>query len=103
PLMRADDRLIPVRLCGVDSPERGHPGYQRATVALTQLLHGKTVRCLQVGARAGTPCDRRSRPRSRDRIVAQCFVGNLDVAAEMVRGGDACDWPKFSGGHYRLN
>jgi micrococcal nuclease len=35
-----------------------------------------------------------------DRIVAQCFVGDLDIAMEMVSAGQAKDWPKFSGGYY---
>lgn len=92
---------VKVRLCGVDSPERGAAGYGPAKDALTGLLAGKTVRCVQVGA--GTPCDGRSRPGNRDRIVAQCFVGGADIAVEMVRSGHACDWPKFSGGRYRLS
>ena len=86
---------------GVDSPERGDKGYRPAKLALTSLLAGKTVRCVKVGSR--TPCDGRSRPRSRDRIVAQCFIGEQDIAAEMARSGHACDWPKFSGGHYHLS
>ena len=40
---------------------------------------------------------------NRGRIVAQCFVGDLDIAAEMVRSGHACAWPKHSGDYYRLN
>jgi len=26
-----------------------------------------------------------------------------DIAAEMVRLKQACDWPQFSGGHYRID
>ena len=92
---------VPVRLCGVDSPERGQKGYRAAKKALTLLIHGKTVRCVQVGGK--TPCDGRSPRKSRDRIVAQCFVGELDIAAEMVRSGNACDWQRFSDGYYRLD
>jgi micrococcal nuclease len=65
------------------------------------LDEGRRVRCVQVGG--GTPCDGRSRPTSGNRTVAQCFVGDLDIAAEMIRGGHACDWPKFSGGYYSLD
>lgn len=107
--MHSGSRDVKIRLCGVDSPERASKRYPKARAAyfkareaLIDLVHDKTVRCVQVGARAGTPCDRRSRPRSRDRIVAQCFLGDIDVASEMVRSGNACDWPKFSDGHYRL-
>jgi endonuclease YncB( thermonuclease family) len=56
-----------VRLCGVDSPERGHQGHQQAKDALTALIGGKTVRGVQVGS--GTPCDGRSKSTSRGRIV----------------------------------
>ncbi len=88
--------------CSVpDSPERGQKGYRAAKKALTLLIHGKTVRCVQVGGK--TPCDGRSPRKSRDRIVAQCFVGELDIAAEMVRSGNACDWQRFSDGYYRLD
>jgi endonuclease YncB( thermonuclease family) len=51
----------------------------------------------------GTVCDGRSKPTSRDRVVAQCFLDKLDIAEEMVRSGTACDWPKFSGGHYKIS
>ena len=35
-----------------------------------------------------------------DRMVAQCFVGETDVGDPMVREGFACDWVKYSAGHY---
>jgi endonuclease YncB( thermonuclease family) len=99
--IEASPENVRVRLCGVDSPERGEPDFHAAKEVLRKLIAGKTVRCLQVGD--GTPCDGRSCPKNRDRIVAQCFLGNLDIAAEMVRADMACDWPWFSGGHYRLS
>jgi endonuclease YncB( thermonuclease family) len=86
------------RLCGIDAPERDEPGYREATTYLRKLVAGKTIKCTPVGH--GTPCDGRSKPRSYDRIVAQCFVDGKDLAAEMVRAGHAKDWPRFSGGHY---
>jgi endonuclease YncB( thermonuclease family) len=48
-------------------------------------------------------CDGKSKPKSRDRIVAQCFLDRLDLAEEMAKSGTACDWPKFSGGHYKIS
>jgi len=87
-----------IRLCGVNSPERGERGFVEAKAAMQALVHGKAVRCRQVGS--GTPCDGRSKAWNNNRAVAQCFVGNEDVAAVMVRKGLACDWRKFSGGHY---
>jgi endonuclease YncB( thermonuclease family) len=99
--LKTDDRVVKVRLCGVDSPERSEPGYGAAAGALASLIEGKQVHCLQVGM--GTPCDGRSKPMSRDWVVAQCFVGDRDVAMEMVRMKQACYWPKFSADHYRVD
>jgi len=87
-----------VRLCGIDAPEKGEAGYMKASAALKALVEGKTVRCVQVGD--GTVCDGRSKPTSYDRIVAQCFVGDQDIAASLVAAGVACDWTRFSGGYY---
>ena len=89
---------IKYRLCGIDAPEQGHPGYHQAIDYLHALVRGKKIECIPVGQ--GTPCDGRSKPRSHDLIVAQCFVDGEDLAAKMVRAGYAKDWPKFSGGYY---
>jgi endonuclease YncB( thermonuclease family) len=99
--MESESRRIRVRICGIDAPERGQPGYGQAAGVLSNMIEGKTVHCLQVGE--GTPCDGRSKPNSRDRIVAQCFLDKLDIAEEMAKSGTACDWPKFSGGHYKVS
>jgi endonuclease YncB( thermonuclease family) len=87
-----------IRLCGVDAPERGDRGYGESTSALEALVRSEEVSCIQVGG--GTPCDGRSRSTNRDRIVAQCFVNGKDIAAYLVETNFACDWVKFSGGHY---
>jgi micrococcal nuclease len=99
--MRTAAGPVRIRFCGIDSPEHGQAGYHSAADVLQKLIGGKTVRCVQVGA--GTPCDGRSRPTNRDRVVARCFIGGLDIATEMVRGRHACDWPRFPGRHYRLS
>jgi endonuclease YncB( thermonuclease family) len=65
---------------------------------LRVLVEGKRVRCIQVGE--GTPCDGKSKPTNRGRVVAQCFIGNTDIAAFLVERGLVCDWKRFSGGHY---
>jgi micrococcal nuclease len=57
------DACTKIRLCGVNAPERAEPGYAEASKALSTLVKGKAVRCLQVGT--GTVCDRRSRPTNR--------------------------------------
>jgi endonuclease YncB( thermonuclease family) len=99
--MESETGKVRVRICGIDAPERGQPGYGQAAGVLANMIEGKTVHCLQVGE--GTVCDGRSKPSSRDRIVAQCFLDKLDIAEEMAKSGTACDWPKFSGGHYKVS
>lgn len=87
-----------IRVCGINAPERGDPGYRDSGAALEAIVKGKAVRCIQVGD--GTPCDGRSKSTNRDRIVAQCFADGADIAAPLVDQGFACDWVKFSGGIY---
>ena len=99
--MESETHRIRVRICGIDAPERGQPGYGQAAGVLSNMIEGKLVHCLQVGE--GTVCDGKSKPNSRDRIVAQCFLDKLDIAEEMTKSGTACDWPKFSGGHYKVS
>jgi endonuclease YncB( thermonuclease family) len=97
--IRHDGARVRIRICGIDSPERGEAGFEEATRTLRAMISGQTLRCVQVGE--GTPCDGRSAPTSFGRVVAQCFLGERDIATEMVRRGAACDWPRFSGGHYQ--
>ncbi|UPK06990.1 thermonuclease family protein [Bradyrhizobium sp. 170] len=99
--MEADGAKVRVRIRGIDAPERGQAGYGQAAGALSNMIDGKTVHCLQVGE--GTVCDGQSRPTSRDRIVAQCFLEKVDIAGQMIRSGTACDWAKFSGGRYKIS
>jgi len=87
-----------IRLCGIDAPERNNPGGSEATRYLNTITRGRNIRCVIVGS--GTPCDGRSRRTSYDRVVAQCFVGDADLAASLVRSGNAKDWKRFSGGYY---
>lgn len=90
--MESESGKVRIRICGIDAPERGQPGYGHAAGALSTMIEGKLVHCRQVGDEA-----------SRDRKVAQCFIGKLDVAEEMAKSGTVCDWPEFSGGHYKIN
>ncbi len=93
--------LVRIRLCGVDTPEKGQRGYREATQFTKALVAGKDVRCRTVGE--GTPCDGRSRKKSGERFVAQCFVDGKDIGMELVKSGHACAWPKYSGNHYVNN
>src|SRR5258708_19551655 len=97
--MEADGAKVRVRICGIDGPERGQAGYGQAAGVLSSMIEGKTVHCLQVGE--GTVCDGRSRPTSRDRIVAQCFLDKVDIAEQMTRSGTPSHWPKFSAAKYK--
>jgi len=90
-----------IRLCGIDAPEHGENGFAEAIVALSEITADQVVRCVQVGS--GTVCDGRSRPTNNGRVVAQCFVGEWDIADELIRHGVVCDWIRFSGGHYSRN
>lgn len=95
---RLDGRQLDVRLCGIDAPESHRAGGREATQALATLAIGKSIRCVPVGS--GTPCDGRSNPTNRGRLIAQCFIGSEDVADRAVCSGHARDWPRYSGGHY---
>ncbi|MGY3581409.1 hypothetical protein ACVIGB_000521 [Bradyrhizobium sp. USDA 4341] len=36
-------------------------------------------------------------------MIAQCLLGDLDIAEAMARSRTACDWTKFSGGRYKID
>jgi hypothetical protein len=62
--MESGSGKVRVRICGIDAPERGQPGYGQAAGVLSNMIEGKTLHCLQVGE--GTVCDAgRSRPATR--------------------------------------
>lgn len=44
--MRVEKRNVHIRLCGIDSPERGEPGYGAAAGTLAAMIEGKQVHCL---------------------------------------------------------
>lgn len=81
------DGNIKIRLWGVDAPELNTDAGPASRRALANITSGQTLVC-------------RKRGKSFDRLVAQCWIGNRDVAGEMVRAGHARDWPKFSHGWY---
>jgi hypothetical protein len=57
--LHVGDKVISVRLCGIDAPESGHAGGREASAKMATLIDGKEVQCVQVGG--GTPCDGRSK------------------------------------------
>jgi endonuclease YncB( thermonuclease family) len=91
-----------VALCGISGPPDGYPGWDRSLMALHTLVGNQTVRCVPLGE--GTICDGRARSRSSAGILGQCFLGeDIDIAALLVKRAFACDWVRFSGGHYSSN
>jgi endonuclease YncB( thermonuclease family) len=58
--MQSETGNVRVRICGIDAPERGQPGYGQATGVLSNLIEGKTVHCLQVGQCATAGRSRRA-------------------------------------------
>lgn len=97
--MRIPGETIRIRLCGVDTPERGATGFKAAKRLLASQIDGRRIRCVPVGD--GTVCDGRSPKKSWDRHVAQCYMGTDDIALPLIRAGLACDYTKHSGGYYR--
>ena len=83
-----DVQGVRVRLWGIDAPEAGTVAGDAATAFLRDLMDGETVSCRDTGGR------------SYRRIVAQCFIGDLDIADALVDAGHARDWPKYSSGYY---
>lgn len=79
-----------VRLWGIDAPEVSTRAGRRAARHMRQLVQGEELTC------------RIKDIDDYDRIVAQCFdPQGRDLACLMVQSGNAQDWPRFSGGHYR--
>lgn len=87
-----------LRLCGVVSLDVGEARYRRESTALSALVAGKTVRCVPLGE--GTPCDGIANGEIYKRRIAQCFVEDKDLAAEMIRSKSACAWKAESGEAY---
>jgi hypothetical protein len=91
---------IDIRLCGIDTPSKGKPGWGETIRELTRLVVDHNVLCRPVGD--GSVCDGRIDGMSRGRTVAQCFTEDetVDVAASLVSAGFGCDRVDRSGGYY---
>jgi micrococcal nuclease len=79
----------PVRLQGIDAPEMSENYGPAARDTMGQILRQGRVTCKSDGTW------------SFDRVVATCFIGEIDIAIALVAGGWALDCAKFSGGRYR--
>ena len=76
-----------IRIWGIDSVERGQPGYREAGEHLQKLTRGPVE------------CVGKYRDRYR-RLVAMCYLSKSDIGGQMVRDGFAKDYPRYSGGYY---
>lgn len=87
-----DQMCVKHRLWGVDAVELDQTCDDEgcgilAREALRNILAGGELRCEERG-------------HSYDRVVSQCWVGDVDVGRQMVKLGWAIDEPKYSGGAY---
>ncbi len=78
------------RLWGIDAVEMDEPGGRAARDALSGIIAGQPLACTQIDT------DRYGRP-----VVRCTLPGGTDPACAMVAAGQAKDWPRYSGGHYR--
>lgn len=78
-----------VRLAGIDAEELDEPHGELAKAHMEQLTRGATVTCKPNGER------------SYHRLVATCYVGKMDIGAQMVKDGMALDCFRYSKGAYR--
>lgn len=78
-----------IRLWGLDAPEKGATGGNRATRTLREIAHGERLSCREVDT------DRYGR------IVGQCFLADgRDVTALMIESGAEREYLRYSGGYY---
>lgn len=78
-----------IRLWGIDAPELSTMDGKASRNRLNSWIIDQHLRCVEKDV------DRYRR------IVAQCYIGDQDIAGLMVGTGWAKDWPKYSNGYYR--
>jgi micrococcal nuclease len=79
----------PVRIWGLDAPERNQAGGAAATAELTRMAAGRLV-----------VCEIRDIDRY-NRLVGQCILpGGVDITAAMIRAGVAREYCHFSRNYY---
>jgi len=93
-----------VRLWGVDAPELDTSAGRKARAALVNLIAGQDVFCWPVltwWPEAASHPDCPNRERTHGRILAVCTLADSrDLARELVTGGWAVAWPRYSCGYY---
>lgn len=84
-----DCRGTRIRLWGIDTPERREAGFWPARRALALLIDQSRIECIV-----------KSRDKY-DRVVAQCYAGNIDLQCEQLRLGYAVEWLRYSHNYYQ--
>jgi len=79
-----DHQPLKIRLAEIDTPEKAQPYGNKAKQALSDLVYGKTVTVKQ------QTVDRYGR------IVGEVFLNDIYVNAEMVKGGHAWVYRRYS-------
>ena len=77
-----------MRIWGLDAPEMDTRAGSRAKSYLRTLIAGNEIRCEDNGQRV------------RGQVMAQCFIGDVDIGRVMVLSGNAVDWRRYSQGYY---
>lgn len=83
---------VRVRLLGIDTPERGQPGYKEATENMRHLAQDREVRLERPTGANGKP------ERDTDkygRLLRRVYVGDVDLSQAQLDGGFAR--PYFGG------
>ncbi len=88
-----------IRLASIDAPESTQPCYDAA--GKRYLCGSRAAEALAeiIGRNGRVRCVEADRDRYR-RIVAQCFVGDIDIGRELVQRGWAVEYKKYSDGRY---
>lgn len=86
--LRVVGHRYPVRIWGIDAPERDTAQSQDARAFLTQLIGNQTLFCVRQDV------DRFQR------TVAQCKANDQDLAAALIANGHAFELCRYSRGYY---
>jgi endonuclease YncB( thermonuclease family) len=78
----------PIRVWGIDAPERDNAAGKASRSFVTRLINGKMLTCEKVVV------DKYRR------TVARCWYKGKDIAQTILENGHAIEYCSFSGGYY---
>lgn len=82
----------PIRLWGVDAPEKDDAGYTEATKALTRMALNKSVQCVRIDTD------------HYERIVARCYLkDDREINRMMIESSTASEYLYYTLGYYKWN